>query len=195
MTYTHQSVTRRMTISDLVEGEVCGPLSGRVQADLDSSSKPRIGMVQSACKYLALGVICAGLAACDQIPEWWEQRSIEPEYDYMLVGYGDGEIVGEAVMSARIDISRALLTHIESESRKQQIFSCLGTAWPPISPPSLEWELAGWRFCERYIGGAAIPISINLEVIRVIRQERSKGRFYVAVEYDTRIIHEKILDP
>ena len=168
-----------------------------MQADLDSNSNPRIGMLQSVCKYLVWGVICVGLAACEQIPvpEWWGQRNIEPDYDYMLVGYGNGETVGEAVANARDDIYRALSPHIESESRKQQILSCLGTAWPPIYPPSLEWELAGRRFCERLVGRAAIPISINLEVIRVIKQERSKGRFYVAVEYDTRIIHEKILDP
>ena len=148
----------------------------------------RRGGVWAGCKYLALGAICVGLAACAQIPEWSAQRNIVPQYDYMLVGYGSGETVRDAQANARDDISRALLTSIQSRVEcKESLNQEVRRQGNRVS----DQQSSSRRRCEEDIDAS---VSSNLAGAKVIKQERSNDQVYVAVEYDSRVIHKKIVD-
>lgn len=108
-----------------------------------------------------------------QEPEWYEQQSISlPNY---LIGYGQGDTIGEAKIKAKLDISQTMESNIKGEH----------TLTARLTQHGIE------KTTEENI---QILSSAKLSDLKALKTEKVGTTYYIALAYDLRPLSQKVID-
>ena len=159
----------------IVEGVTCGFRSSGVRA---------------GCKYLFFGAICIGLAACTQTLDRWEKDIKKECPDTLDCSHKKFFIEsGTSVENARANARKEIANILETKTKVR--LTC--TIFLRETKGGGDQQSVNIEECEKFSSVLAIGSLSDTKPIKETRKP-IKGKYYVAMQYDSRTMYQQIVD-
>lgn len=98
-------------------------------------------------------------------PKWYSSRTIDTKAKYEIIGYGEGKSSQEAKANAKVDIAETL---------NSQVTSSIAITTSVDNDDAQTQRRSNLK----------VTSNLNLQNVKVIKQEEQEGRFFVALQYN-----------